>query len=473
MRPSRRQWPPAPRTYFATDTQVLYYSDGSAWQFAVSQAEGISSPTPAAFPRLTYLLAPSTSASAVSATSGLTISDDTSDYRWGSQSIKCVTDGSGRSSYLTVTLGSPVDLSDKILVLGIKIDSFAAYNDLQLRLSGDGFASANFDYCRPAYSSGSQRWVEPGLWEYITINRGGEVGSRPGQWVSNATGLASYTSVNAIRFKLADEGGGAPMIVRIGFIGYFTRLSAGIVSVTFDDSRSSQFTAAKPVMDNCGIRATSYTIANDVQNAQLLSGAYLTQAQLGQLQADSHWEIAAHSFSGSTGAQAHALGYDSVTSHDGEIDLLQLKTWLRQHNALGIDHFALPHGTWSLNVHNTAGANPDVLSMIAKYFNTCATTYSNTFETYPPANRLKLRRYEARSSDTAAKLIAMVNATISYGWWLILVFHDITDSPASSSDYPAAEFSSFIAQLSSSGVACLPVGEVWRQQASLTTGHVS
>lgn len=454
---------PAGTEYFATDTEVTYYSDGAAWQFAISQAEGISAPAPAVFPGLTYLLAPGSAVSSVTASGGLTAVQDTVNYDWGSQSIKCTTDGAGGSGFLTLTPGSPVDLSNACLVIGLEIDSFTPYSDFQIRLSSDGFTSSNFDFCKPAYTGASQRWVEAGLWELITISRGGPAGNMsPGQWAQNGTGLASYASVSSIRIKAVDNGGGNPVTFRIGFIGYFTRPAQGLVSITFDDSRLTQYTVAKPVMDQYGIRGTIYNIGYNVQNAASLGSAYFNDAQLKQFQADSHWEMGAHAFTDATGVQAHTVGYDSLTSHDGEIDLLQLKTWLRQQQALGIDSFALPHGTWSLNASGTARANPDVLSLMAKYFNTCATTLANTIETYPPANRLKLRRYVATSTDTAASLMAMVNAAITNKWWLILAFHNIVTTPASGTDFATAQFQSFIQQVAQSGVATPTVGEVWR-----------
>lgn len=463
--------PTAPSTpgisYWATDTQILYTSDGAAWQFALTQAEGISAPTNSVFPNLTYLIAPGAASSVLTASGGLTITQDTTNYDWGSQSIKFVTDGTGGGDIATLTLGSAVDLSDKVLVIGFEIDSFTPYNDLQVRLSSDGFGSSNYDFCKPAYTSASQRWVEPGLWELITINRGGVAGNMSaGQWASNGTGLASYASVNAIRFRLVDNGGAAPMTMRIGFLGYYTRPAAGMVSVTFDDSRLTQFTIAKPVMDANGIRGTLYNIGYNVANSGSLGSAYYSQAQMKQMQDDSHWEVGAHAYTDTTGVQAHTVGYDSLTSHDGEIDILQLRTWLKQQRAMGIDSFALPHGTWSLNSSATVGANPDVLGLMGKYFNTACTTLANTIESYPPANRLKLRRYVVTNTDTPTTLMAMVTAAIANKWWLILAFHNLPATVSNATDFSAANFQTFIPLLAASGVATPTVGEVWRQPAA-------
>lgn len=454
--------------YYATDTKILYYSDSTAWQFAMDMSEGVSGPQFPVLPSETLLIAPGAAYTVLTASGGLTISQDTTNYDWGTQSIKMVTSGNGASNFATITFSTPIDLSEAILGLGIEIDSFTPYNDFQIRLSSDGFVSSNFDFCKPLYTGLSQRWVEPNLWEYITINRGGAVGNMSsGQWAQNGTGLASYQSVNAIRFKLVDNGGSAPMTIRLGFLSYFRRPESGILSITFDDSRLSQFTVAKPAMDAYRMRGTLYNIGYNVENAASFGNAYYNTTQLAQMQSDSRWEVGAHAFTDSTGVQAHTLGYDSLTAHDGEIDILQLKTFLRQQQALGIDSFALPHGTWSLNPSNTTNANPNVLGMMAQYFNTCATTYANTIETYPAANRMKLRRYVVQNTDTATSIMAMVNAAITNKWWLILAFHNLVTTPSSNTDFAISEFQSLIPQIATSNIPVYTVGEVWRNQISL------
>lgn len=455
--------------YFASDTGILYQSDGTNWNIVLSDTEGISAPNSGIFPNETMLIAPGAASSVLTASGGLVLAQDTTNYLWGSQSIKMTTDGAGGSNFATITFGSPVDLSAAILGLGIEIDSFTPYNDFQIRVSSDGFASANFDYIKPIYSSLSQRWVEAGLWEYITMNRGAAVGNMsPGQWIQNGTGLADPTMVNAIRFKLVDNGGSAPMTIRLGFLSHFSRPTTGIVSVTFDDSRLTQFTVAKPVMDTYRMRATCYNIGYVVENSASYGTAYFNTTQLKSLQNDSHWEIGAHAYTDDTGPMAHTFGYDGITAHDGQSDVVQLKTFLRQQKALGIDSFALPHGSWSLNSNNAVNPNTAVLDMVSQYFNTCATTYSNTVETFPCANRMKLRRYIVQSTDTAASLMAMVNAAIANKWWLILAFHNLVASPSSNTDFSSTEFNTFIPDLAASSARILPVGEVWSEQAALS-----
>lgn len=457
--------------FYATDTEILYRSDGTVWDIALTNAEGPSAPQNPVYPDLTYLLPPGSPATAVTASGGLTISTDTTNFDRGSQSIKCITDGAGGSNIFTLSLGSAVDLSDKCLVIGVEVDSFTPYSDLQLRLSSDAFATSNYDYSRFTYTGATQRWVEPAKWSNVTLNRGAAAGNMsPGQWAAAGTGLASYTAVNAIRIMGKDLGGAAPMTFRIGWIGYFTRPSAGMVSVTFDDSRLTQFTVAKPAMDAAGIRGTIYNIAESVAGATAgTSGysGYFTEAELRQFAADG-WEMGAHAYTDVLGVQAHTVGYDSLNAHDGQVDLNRLKTWLRQQSANGIDTFALPHGTWSANVSGISSPNTDVLGMVKRYFNSCVTTILNTAETYPPADPKKLRRYVATNADTATSIMAMVTAAIANKWWLILAFHNIVTPATGQTDFLPAEFTSFITQLKASGVATPTVGEVWRQAGSAT-----
>ena len=449
--------------YFGTDTEILYYSDGSLWQFAVNQKEGTEGPQIFDRPGETLLIPPSASYTVLTASGGLTITQDTTDYEWGTQSIKMVTSGNGASNYATISFSPALDLSEQCLSLGMEIDSFTPYSDFQIRLSSDGFGSSNFDYCQPIYTSLAQRWVEAGIWEDITINRGGPAGNMSdGQWKSNGTGLASYKSVTALRFKLVDNGGSAPMTIRLGFLSYFERPPKAIVTLAFDDSRLTQYTVAKPAMDAYRMRGVSYNIGYDVINEADYPGAYFSEAQMIDLQASSNWEIAAHAFTDTTGVMAHTYGYDSLTTHDGQIDVLQLRTWLRSMQAQGIDDFALPHGQWDLNLEDNPNPNPNVLGMMSQYFNTCRTTYGNTIETYPPANRAKLRCYVAQSTDTATTIMEIVSAAVLNKWWLILVFHNLPATVSGSSDFAAAQFQSLIPQIAAADCYIKTVQEVMR-----------
>jgi Polysaccharide deacetylase len=422
-------------------------------------------------PGFTYLIAPSAVYTVLTASSGLTITQDTTDYEWGTQSIKMQSDGIGGSNFGTITFSPPLDLSEQCLAIGLEIDSFTPYNDFQIRVSSDGFASSNFTYCHPIYTGVSQRWVEPGVWEQVTLNWGGPAGNMSaGQWVVNGTGVASLKSVSAIRFKLVDNGGSAPMVIRLGYLAYFQRPAKAIVTLAFDDSRLTQYTIAKPAMDVYGIQGTCYNIGYDVINSAQYGSAYFSQAQLLDMQANSGWEIAAHAYTDGTGVMAHTLGYDSLTAHDGSVDVIQLRNWLRSVAAQGIDDFALPHGQWDLNLFGNVNPNTNVLGMMRQYFNTCRTTYGNTIETYPPADRGKLRCYVAQSTDTASTIMAIVNAAVANKWWLILVFHNLPASTSGATDFAAAQFQSLIPQLAAADVYLKTVGEVMKSGVRTAQG---
>lgn len=433
--------------YMATDTNILYQSDGNVWLSIGNLSEGIEAPAVSYRKRETMIIAPGDTVSTLTShDAGLTVSDDTVDFMLGGSAMKFVTGGTGASLLATKNLSSPIDLSEQVLVLAIKCDDFTKYSDFQIRLSADNFASANFDYCKPIFTSVSQRWVEGAKWAIITINRGALTsGLGAGQWNQNGTGLADWKAVNSIRFKFVDTSGGNQMTIRINKVSYFKRPKRGTLTLMFDDSRQTHYTIARPYMDKYGMRGTSCTIVESINSG---SSAYMTPAMLKDLQASSKWDVMMHAFSNAAGVQAHTLGYDSLTAADGLLDFLQLKHYIRTHSYKGVDFLALPHGTWSANTNGTLNANPDVLGMIGQYLTACRTTYSQTWETWPAADPLKIRAYSisGQNGDTAASILALIDEiVVNHKGWLVLNVHNLVASTLTgSTDFLISEFQTLI-----------------------------
>jgi hypothetical protein len=391
----------------------------------------------------TVIIAPDDSCSSLATSAGLTAADDPTDYLLGPHSMKFVTDGTAAPRFATKALAAPIDLSDKALVLAVKVDDFAPYADFRILLSGDDFASGNFDSCQPVSTRASQRWVEAGRWEVITIGRGRVTSCLgAGQWRSHGTGLADWTRVNAIGFAFIDTG--SPLTVRINRLSYFTRPRKGILTLVFDDTRNTHFTVAKPYLDRYGLPGTAAAIVESITSG---SSAYMTAANLTHLQDRSGWDVIGHAFSNAAGVRAHTLGYDSLTAEDGLKDFLRLRHYLGTHGFKGLDYLALPHGTWSVNAHGTANANPDVLGMFGHYLSACRTTYSQTWETYPPANRMKLRAYSISTvdGDSAASLLDVIDEiVVAHKGWLILNVHNLVSDATRSSEFLSGHFRSLV-----------------------------
>jgi peptidoglycan/xylan/chitin deacetylase (PgdA/CDA1 family) len=368
-------------------------------------------------------------------------SDDTTDYLLGSQSYKMITDGAGGSSFLSAPAGT-YDLSTKNLVLAVKVDDFTHYGDLQIRLTSTAYT--DYAYCKPIYTSLTQRWAEAGQWAIITISRA-ELVAGPswgnGQWQYGGTkSNVNWSAITGIRFKFTDDAAGT-CTFRVNLLGTFPQPATAALCLMFDDSRATHYTVAKPYLDKYRLPATSAIIGESVLSG---SGAYMTTAQARALKDTSKWSIIGHAYGNVAGSLAHQNGYDGITYADGETDVQRLKHWMNANGFRGTNLLALPHGSWSINTPVTSGANTDVLNMLAKYYDAVRTTYSNTLETYPPAAPMKLRSYTVTNTDTAQNLLDVVDQGIAGKNLILMQFHNLVTPATGNTDVTPTVFQTFI-----------------------------
>jgi hypothetical protein len=390
-----------------------------------------------------------------------TVTQDTTDYVIGTQSVKMVTTGNGATNELRSPTLTAIDLSSSYIILAIKVDDFTHYNDLQLRFSSNGFT--DFGYCKPIYSGVSQRWIEPNQWHLITITRASIVAgmswNNGGMQYSGVQGNVNWAAITGVRIKAVDDAAGT-MTIRVNLVGYAPCPTYPALSIVFDDGRATHFSEARAYMDRFRLRGTSAVIVESID----WSNAYMTTAQVKALQQYAGWEVCVHARDNISGNAAHALGYDALTEAAGEADALQAKAWLHSQGLRGVNGICLPHGTWSLNSNGTVGANADVLGTMRKYFDWCRTTYPSTLETYPPASPYKLRSYTVSNTDTAANLLAVLDAGIAAKTWTIMQWHNIVSPASSSTDSTPAVFQAFIdgvvSRISANNLKVRPVGEI-------------
>jgi len=369
-----------------------------------------------------------------------TMTDDTSDYALGTQAVKLVTAGDGASNYIkSGTLA--LDLSNQALVLVLKIDDFTHYSDLQIRLSSNGFT--DYAYCKPAYTGLTQRWVEPGTWTTITLSRaeivaGMSWGNGGWQYIGTPSNV-NWANITGIWLKAVDDATGNPVTFRVNLLSYFPKPTRSLLSIVFDDSRATHYSVAKAYLDRYRLPATFATIFEN-----LGTSGYMTLAQMQQMRDQSKHSFICHADSNVAGVLAHQNGYDGLTYADGLSDALSLKQKMNLNGFTGANLIAYPHGSWSINAPGISSPNTDVLNMMRRLFDVGRTTNSNTLETYPPADSHKLRSYTVGNTDTAAQLLAVLDAGIAAGAWTIMQFHNLTSPATNASDCTPAVFQAFI-----------------------------
>ena len=214
--------------------------------------------------------------------------------------------------------------------------------------------------------------------------------------------------------------------------------SGAKVSFTFDDGLASALAQAAPTLAKYGYAGTDYVITNCVgmlnPNSCAADGTknYMTWDQITQLQNTYGWEIGSHT-------QNHPLtaAADNPSLTDAQLDA-EMSGSLAALKAHGFNptDFASPYGDYD----NRS------LAAIAKYYNShrtfqddvqpAAAELSNTFPYYSPRNTSPYNNYlltvkEVQGNVSVATVKSYIDQAKANNQWLILVFHEVKASGAS------------------------------------------
>jgi peptidoglycan/xylan/chitin deacetylase (PgdA/CDA1 family) len=214
------------------------------------------------------------------------------------------------------------------------------------------------------------------------------------------------------------------------------------VSFTFDDATAGTINKAAPALAQYGFSGTSYVTTSCVgkvtvpNNCAADSGVpYMTWAQITQLQNSFGWEIGSHTVS-------HPL-LSTVNLTKLRQELVNSKTALTS-RGFKVNSIATPYGDY----------NDTVLAEIAKTY-TSHRGFADTGYNVWPNNNYLLRVQQVQygvSVDTVKSYIDQAQATNT---WLILVFHDISDTPSTTADdyqYSTSDLSSIAAYIKSKNI---------------------
>lgn len=357
-----------------------------------------------------------------------TITDDTTDYVCGSQSLQLDTDGAAGICHFTKTSISPTyDFSASYVTLTLKVSNPSALSELWLYLSSDNLSSAYYAF--KLTDDISQ--LKADTWTTLTLSFG----------EATTTGSPDRSAINCVRFRATDDASEA-VTININKIGSFSEASSGYVSIVFDDGRDSTFTQGKKKMSEYGFAGTAYIIPDYIGETN-----YMTLANLKELQNVHGWDISAH----------HQTNLTTLsTEADVEQTIIGVKKYLYDNGFhKGANHFAYPNGAYD---------ETTVLPVIRRYFNT-ARTISDYAETLPPYDPHKLRVMLVINTTTTSAISTAVTRAINNKEWLILVFHQIVTTADDSTEYSITNFGTVIDNLASSGATVLPVSAVYNKLA--------
>lgn len=366
-----------------------------------------------------------------------TVADDVTSPALGSQSLKLTCTNATVQATITRTAFT---LVGKQLAVLVKASATTYFSAVDILLASDaGFANyVRVNCVYPATLLQADTWQ----WVYFSLAD-----------LASTVGTPNLAAITTMRLRLNGNSAGNQVSLNINCLGTFDTAPAfpnGVVTLSFDDSISSQFTRAKPQMDLYGFAGNAFTIVDLVDSGAGL----LTLQNLQDMQQNSHWEICGHAFT----QAAHNTNYVNISTDALETELRSLKTWLVDNNFYrGADYLAWPGGGVNLTVANYA----------KKYFKFGRSVAGSP--TPPPTvdTPMKVRCVGVGYPTSLATIQAYVDAAYTYGGWLILAFHDITASGASSAtQWDVANFSSLMSYIAGKGMPVRTVDEVVRTVGS-------
>lgn len=365
--------------------------------------------------------------------------NDTSDAALGTQSAVLETDGTGTARTLTRLGLAPIDFTARVPKIWVKLDNVTHAANLQLVLGDSNLANS---YRFSFHSTQGQKWSTEGDWVAFTMSWSPDNVS--------VQGTPNRAAITDVQLRVVDSATGQRVRLHVNGLALVaepaTKYPGGVLSITFDDNFGTMVSQGRPVLAAHGLPATAYVIVDLVGDPGRAS-----LADLRALQDTDGWEIAVHAYLDDN----HAARFTQLSAGVLEDDLVDARAWLIANDFAGYDHCAYPGGNF------TGGIGTDVLALTRTYFSTCRTIYQGERETYVPADARKLRVFYITNTVPLANAIAAVDKARLHREWIILVFHQlVTSTPATSTEWSAADFATLVAHIATTGIPVKTIGQV-------------
>jgi peptidoglycan/xylan/chitin deacetylase (PgdA/CDA1 family) len=368
--------------------------------------------------------------------------NDTTDFVFGSQSIKVVSDAAAGSADLTKS-GLSLDSRAGSLRIWFKVDDMAKLGQIIVYAGTPGLAAYWLWTVANTIPSPDTRWLRSGDWAGITL-----------PWSdATLTGTPDRAAITNLQIRVKGVSG-QQATVRVGGVDVVAAdqsFAKGVVSLTFDDSKDSQYLVARPIMDNYGFPGTAFTIPEAWGGT-----SYMTLAQHKELEDKHGWEISAHSMS----VADHNTSFVGQAADYLDSRLAQMRAFLKVNGFRGSDVGAYPGGQFS----------PTVIDTVKKYQSASRLAYSTTdfrSETLPPADPMRIRCVQLNNGVAPATITAAIDRAIANKEWLVILTHGIATT-GDAYNYPTADFTTVVDYINSSGIACRIMSDVLGAMTSTT-----
>lgn len=202
-----------------------------------------------------------------------------------------------------------------------------------------------------------------------------------------------------------------------------------LVTITDDDGYANFYTNGLPILKKYGLPSTAYIISGYINQPE-----YVTAAQVKALKA-AGVEIGSHS--------VDHPDLTALTSAQQTAELQNSQTALQQLLGVPVKDYAAPYGAFNAQVTGKAK------------------TYYQTYRTVMPGynakdnfNPMNLYVQNITASTTTADIQGWVKQAQATNTWLILVYHEVSNTPSGGSIYntPPSDFDSQMAAIKNSGI---------------------
>ncbi|WP_368294240.1 polysaccharide deacetylase family protein [Dehalobacter sp. TBBPA1] len=341
------------------------------------------------------------------AATSCTKADNTNQYKIGTKSLQLTATTYNTQFYIDKVINW--DLSDmESLSFWVYISSNSAFTeDLVVMLSNDSGFSNYYQLTTSIYYYG-----QAGGWALLTVKKeDAEIGWGEPSWDTVFTKLRIRNKTSASAYAVVSLGG---IIKNIESIGR--------VIICSDDSNESVYTKMFPYLQSKGKNFTFYYITERYNQEGLI-----TPAQLQEIY-DAGNDIA-----------NHTVNHYDLTSLTEVAARNELTKARQQLNDWGFtrasDHVAYPYGYYSSTVLKVMEENGFKTGRLAMFRN----------QSMPIDNPYLMRSCSYVYGDTTiADFIAKADEAKEYGWTMIALFHNVTDSPTETEDVPTSDFQSFV-----------------------------
>lgn len=161
-------------------------------------------------------------------------------------------------------------------------------------------------------------------------------------------------------------------------------------------------------------------------------------------------------------AAGHGLGSHSLSHRDlTTLTTAELETELVDSAGVIADTFEREATAFAspFGIYNTP-----VLDQIARHYDLHRTTNAG-FNTPTNLDPLRIKVQNVRDTTTTEQVTAWTEAARDRGWWLVLVYHDVTDTPGPFDTTPD-EFASQMQAVADVDVAVIPLVDAWAELES-------